>query len=49
MFWLGRQKKLDPDDLFHVDSGLKTARYSSLMAEAWDKGLMFAFVVMWKL
>ncbi|QDS76097.1 hypothetical protein FKW77_006285 [Venturia effusa] len=37
MLRLGRQKRLDSDDLYQIDSGLKTVRYSSQVIDAWDK------------
>lgn len=42
LLWLGKQKQLEPDDLLSIDSDLKTARYSSQMVEAWDKGAIRA-------
>lgn len=38
ILWLGRQKNLNLSDLYHIDSGLKTARYSSTLATTWNKG-----------
>lgn len=38
ILWLGRRKRLQPSDLYSIDPGLKTARYSSQLAAAWNKG-----------
>lgn len=44
ILWLGRCKRLQPSDLYLIDPGLKTARYSSPLATAWDKGAFCLFV-----
>lgn len=38
ILWLGRGKRLQPTDLYSIDSGLKTARYSSQLTDAWNQG-----------
>lgn len=38
ILWLGRCKRLQPSDLYLIDPGLKTARYSLPLVIAWDKG-----------
>lgn len=38
ILWLGRRKRLQPTDLYSIDPGLKTARYSSQLTDAWSKG-----------
>lgn len=38
ILWLGSHRRLESNDLFAIDSGLKTARYSSRLIDVWDKG-----------
>lgn len=38
ILWLGRMKRLQPADLYLIDPGLKTVRYSSQLIDAWNKG-----------
>ncbi|POS76379.1 canalicular multispecific organic anion transporter 2 [Diaporthe helianthi] len=37
IFWLGSRKRLQHNDLYSIDQGLKTARFSSQLAAAWNR------------
>lgn len=36
ILWLGRRQRLGLENLYAIDPGLKTARYSARLAEKWD-------------